>query len=288
MTKPLLRFLLFLSAVCHDIAVKCGCSAFHAPPSAQSSGKAKLPSLQLPPTYTSCCKTDDARRRILSSTTPTTTSSSSTTVLFGYANVNDYFNSFQQNDDSSGSSESSSDDGGRSSWSPNKTPREFKYIGHGRIRSSSSDSDNNNGDDEAAEGGVFDINNYFSSFGQQQRNDEEVDSENDGSYEHQTDTSYYHEQPPPRQKLSMEQIIANNNARLCPKSFLTQAAIQSFIYLLEECRDPRKCVVCFLCTFLSQQFANQQLSNSSIHSKYKQQKRLWIMDSRLFRCTKSR
>ncbi len=174
--------------------------------------------------------------------------------------MNDYFNSFQQNDGSSGSDESMGDDGGRdgtsSSWSPSNTPKEFKYIGHGRI-SSSSDSDNNNGDDEAAEGGVFDINNYFSSFGQQQQqqqqqqqgggvdnNDEDVDSENNGSYEHQTDTSYYHEQPPPRQRLTMEQIIANNNARLCPKSFLTQAAIQSFIYLLEECRDPRKCVVC--------------------------------------------
>jgi hypothetical protein len=175
--------------------------------------------------------------------------------------VNDYFNSFHQNDDSGGSDESSGDDGRRegksSSWSPRNTPREFKYIGHGRIRSSG-DGDNN-GDDDAAEGGVFDINNYFSSFGQQQQqqqgggfdnNDEEVDSENDGSYEHQTDKSYY-EQAPPRQRLTMEQIIANNNARLCPKSFLTQAAIQSFIYLLEECRDPRKCFVLF--SFLSPQ-----------------------------------
>lgn len=238
MMKPLLRFLLLLSAVYHDIAVRCCCSAFlHASP-AQSSSKSKLPSLQLPPTYTSC-KTDDARRRILSSTTPTTT------VLFGLANVNDYFNSFQQNDDNESSD---NDDDVPSSWSPRNTPREFKYIGHGRIRSSSSDGNNNNGDDEGAEGGVFDINNYFSSFGQQgggfdNNDEEEVDSDNDGSYEHQTDTSSYYEQPPPpRQRLTMEQIIANNNARLCPKSFLTQAAIQSFIYLLEECRDPRKCV----------------------------------------------
>jgi hypothetical protein len=253
--------------------VRCCCSAFQAP-LAQSSSKSKLPSLQqLPPTYTSCA--DDARRRILSFTTSTITSST-TTVLFGYANVNDYFNSFQQNDESSCSGESSSNDGesisndgGRSSWSPSNTPREFKYIGHGRIRSSS-DGDNTNGDDDAAEGGVFDINNYFSSFGQHQQqgggfdnNDEEVGSENDGSYEHQTDTSSY-EQPPPRQQLSMEQIIANNNARLCPKSFLTQAAIQSFIYLLEECRDPRKCVVClFLFPFFFSLHNNDLLSNFS-------------------------
>jgi len=35
-----------------------------------------------------------------------------------------------------------------------------------------------------------------------------------------------------------DQIIARNNARLCVKSFLTQRSIQSFSYLLAECRDP--------------------------------------------------
>jgi hypothetical protein len=33
-------------------------------------------------------------------------------------------------------------------------------------------------------------------------------------------------------------IMARNNARTCVKSFLTQRAIQSFMFLLEECRDP--------------------------------------------------
>mmetsp|Transcript_1800 Transcript_1800/g.4002 ORF Transcript_1800/g.4002 Transcript_1800/m.4002 type:complete len:437 (-) Transcript_1800:2866-4176(-) len=37
---------------------------------------------------------------------------------------------------------------------------------------------------------------------------------------------------------SPEEIIALNNARLCPKNLLTQRAIQSFIFLCEECRDP--------------------------------------------------
>jgi hypothetical protein len=33
-------------------------------------------------------------------------------------------------------------------------------------------------------------------------------------------------------------IMARNNARTCVKAFLTQRAIQSFMFLLEECRDP--------------------------------------------------
>ncbi|CAB9524729.1 expressed unknown protein (Partial), partial [Seminavis robusta] len=33
-------------------------------------------------------------------------------------------------------------------------------------------------------------------------------------------------------------IMARNDARTCVKSFLTQRAIQSFMFLLEECRDP--------------------------------------------------
>lgn len=35
-----------------------------------------------------------------------------------------------------------------------------------------------------------------------------------------------------------ESIMARNNARTCVKSFLTQRAIQSFMYLCETCRDP--------------------------------------------------
>ena len=35
-----------------------------------------------------------------------------------------------------------------------------------------------------------------------------------------------------------ESIMARNNARTCVKAFLTQRAIQSFMFLLAECRDP--------------------------------------------------
>eukprot|EP00804_Cyclotella_cryptica_P012736 CCRYP_019209-RB/>CCRYP_019209-RB protein AED:0.10 eAED:0.10 QI:0/0.5/0.33/1/1/0.66/3/272/356 len=38
--------------------------------------------------------------------------------------------------------------------------------------------------------------------------------------------------------MTFSEIVAYNNARLCPKMFLTQRAIQSFCYLLAECRDP--------------------------------------------------
>jgi hypothetical protein len=93
------------------------------------------------------------------------TSSSTTTKLFGYAQVNDYFNSFNDNDDNGG------------------------------------------GDDDD--------------------DDEEVSTQ-----------SSQPPSQPPKTKMTHSQIIAYNNSRLCPKSFLTQSSIQSFIYLLEECRDP--------------------------------------------------
>ena len=39
-------------------------------------------------------------------------------------------------------------------------------------------------------------------------------------------------------KLSREAIMARNNARCCCKAFLTQRSIQSFMFLMAECRDP--------------------------------------------------
>jgi len=161
----------------------------------------------------------------------------STTKLFGYANVNDYLNSFRQNDNNSGNDddEPSSSLNDASGYSRrgnfNSGPRNFKYMGHGRIRKE------NNEEDEAAEGGVFDVNNYFSSFGRPSSRSRS------GPDDDTTAGQYDEEQPQPspsatKNKMTHSQIIAYNNARLCPKSFLTQSSIQSFIYLLEECRDP--------------------------------------------------
>ena len=39
-------------------------------------------------------------------------------------------------------------------------------------------------------------------------------------------------------KLSREAIMARNSARCCCKAFLTQRALQSFMFLMAECRDP--------------------------------------------------
>jgi len=39
-------------------------------------------------------------------------------------------------------------------------------------------------------------------------------------------------------RFRRQAIMDRNDARTCVKSFLTQRSIQSFIFLLEECRDP--------------------------------------------------
>ncbi len=153
----------------------------------------------------------------------------STTKLCGYANVNDYFDSFRQDDSSD------DDDGAPSS----NDESDLKYIGHGRLSSASNDDD---------VGGAFDVNNYFASFGGQSNScssnhDDDIiaaqDNE-DQSFAAADDDSSGNEMSTqqPAQQMTRSEIIAYNNARLDPKSFLTQASIQSFIYLLEECRDP--------------------------------------------------
>jgi hypothetical protein len=156
--------------------------------------------------------------------------------LFGYTNVNDYLNSFGKDDGKNDASSNDNFSGSRG--------RGYKYIGHGRVTSSSKNN--------AAEGGVFDINHYFSSFGQSSSDDDDRNNNHDNvqyydahaipdnvlvallADANEADST----QQPQQSHLTHEQIIAKNNARLCPKSFLTQASIQSFIYLLEECRDP--------------------------------------------------
>ena len=168
------------------------------------------------------------------------------TSLFGYANVNDYFNSFHQDN---------SDDENKQSLSSlhDADKKGYKYVGHGRIKA------NDESDDASA--GMFDVNNYFASFA------DESDSSNSVDDVNAFDLLNFNIGPPPiddeesqtsnssdnymlntadntqssnnkQNKMTHSEIIAYNNARLCPKSFLTQSSIQSFIYLLEECRDP--------------------------------------------------
>jgi len=114
--------------------------------------------------------------------------------------------------------------------------------------------------------GYAQVNDYFSSFNNNNNND---DNENDDSSE-EISSGHDHDIGQPssnkvqdddeqtRRRISMtyEEIVAYNNARLCPKLLLTQCAIQSFIHLLEECRDPHSgkvsvrykiCQMCFMC-----------------------------------------
>ena len=98
--------------------------------------------------------------------------------------------------------------------------------------------------------GYAQVNDYFSSFNNNNNNNDENENDEDSSEEISSGHDHDIGQPssnkvqdddePTRRRRSMtyEEIVAYNNARLCPKLLLTQCAIQSFIHLLEECRDP--------------------------------------------------
>ncbi|KAL7530354.1 hypothetical protein ACHAXR_003441 [Thalassiosira sp. AJA248-18] len=145
---------------------------------------------------------------------------SSSSELSGLANVNDYFASFNDND-------GSDDDESKNDESISSDKAVGKYMGHGRI----------GGDGD--EGGVFDVQNYFSSF-------DDDNASHDGASPAITAPSFDEQLPTPTPvlpvpimtRMTYEEIVAYNNARLCPKLLLTQTAIQSFIYMLDECRDP--------------------------------------------------
>ena len=131
--------------------------------------------------------------------------------------LNDYFSSFNtnNNDDEDNSTKSNIED----------SSSKGNYIGGGRFdQGSSLDSS----------GGAFDVNSYFNNFNNQ---DTTTPSYNDDDIEDEQKIEEEKEQPPAI-KMSYEEMVQYNNARLCPKLFLTQRALQSFIYLLEECRDP--------------------------------------------------
>lgn len=170
-------------------------------------------------------------------------------ALYGYANVNDYFASFNTTTGNSGDDKK---DASSSSTSINKTSgtgttatttSTRKYIGHGRFMN----------DGEQNEGGLFDVNNYFTSFNKNNINNEN-NNDDDGEKAIPTTDDTNNKQSLPKAKqppasimkrMTYQEIIASNNARLCPKLLLTQRAIQSFIYLLEECRDPHSGKVSF-------------------------------------------
>ena len=93
--------------------------------------------------------------------------------------------------------------------------------------------------------GYAQVNDYFSSFNNNNNNDEnenDEDSSEEISSGHDHDIRQVEDDDEPtrrrRRSMTYEEIVAYNNARLCPKLLLTQCAIQSFIHLLEECRDP--------------------------------------------------
>ena len=107
--------------------------------------------------------------------------------------------------------------------------------------------DNKNKNADAHKGGLFDVNTYLSSLSKNAVVDDD-DSAGDGGstsvWSSQMQQQEQQHQPPPptpltaRREMTYEEIVAYNNARLCPKLLLTQCAMQSFVYLLEECRDP--------------------------------------------------
>ena len=128
--------------------------------------------------------------------------------------LNDYFSSFNTNNNSS---ETNIEDTSKGN-----------YIGGGRL-------DQGNTQDSGGGGGAFDVNSYFNNF-----NNEETATPNynDDDIEDKQEQIEEEKDKPPQIKMSYEEMVQYNNARLCPKLFLTQRALQSFIYLLEECRDP--------------------------------------------------
>jgi len=163
---------------------------------------------------------------------PSTRSSSSRqrqrarSALFGYANVNDYFATFNTTIGNIGANEKETEFSKSNSTAG---------TSHGRIMN----------DGAQNEGGLFNVNNYFTSLNNNNKSDGEKSTLTTTDDDDITKTPVP-SQPNGKQtssqtkmkKMTYQEIIASNNARLCPKLLLTQRAIQSFVYLLEECRDP--------------------------------------------------
>ncbi|KAL7534419.1 hypothetical protein ACHAWF_004830 [Thalassiosira exigua] len=154
--------------------------------------------------------------------------------------VNDYFDSFKNID--------GDDVGGHDASSGQRQNTQRRYIGSGRLSGGGS------------EGGLFDVQNYFSSLSGDKGDEPTLSSTSSDASEEQR-SSYdeaaaflnfnigpagpsidqlqqKNQRSEMESSMTHEEVVAYNNARLCPKLLLTQRAIQSFIYLLEECRDP--------------------------------------------------
>jgi len=118
-----------------------------------------------------------------------------------------------------------------------------------RVKDYFASSDKKNKNADVSKEGLFDVNDYLSSLGIKIVEDEDEDSTGgEGSTSVRSSQMQQHEQqhqrpsPPTtqtvRREMTYEEIVAYNNARLCPKLLLTQCAMQSFINLHEECSDP--------------------------------------------------
>jgi hypothetical protein len=129
-------------------------------------------------------------------------------AMYGSKGVNDYFASFTNNND-----DDNTQDKSNTKESKKRSMRKYKAFNRA------------------------DVNNYFNSF--ENKNDD-VEDDDDNTEEVEPVDLQHPQQKLQQQKpqMSYEEMVAYNNARLCPKLLLTQRAIQSFIYLLEECRDP--------------------------------------------------
>jgi hypothetical protein len=134
---------------------------------------------------------------------------------YGLSNVNDYFNSFNNNGNDAKKDQPKSKEAGQGSAYA-QTNDYFASFNKPRTDDTNTDrTEKWHGNDN------FGLNNYSSD--KRKAADEE---------EKFIPKSY---QP---QHMTTLEIEEYNNARLCPKMLLTQCAIQSFCYLLEECRDP--------------------------------------------------
>lgn len=161
--------------------------------------------------------------------------------LFGLSNVNDYFNSFG---DGSDSDEEEGAGSGQSSSYANVND----YFNSFTNKNDAIQQKNQGSGQKSA---YANINDYFNSFKEpkdEANNEAEKWHGNDnfginnyGTHEDQQKEQNVEQirfTPNPTEHMTIAQIEEYNNARLCPKMLLTQSAIQSFCYLLEECRDP--------------------------------------------------
>ena len=167
--------------------------------------------------------------------------SSKPTNLFGLSNVNDYFNSF-------------GNAGGTDGKEGEELSQSSTYANVNDYFNTLSNKDGSMQQQSQGTGqksAYANINDYFNSFNEPKEvvNIDEAEkwhgNDNFGLNNYGTNQDQQQQEPEqitvtsnPTEHMTPAQIEEYNNARLCPKMLLTQSAIQSFCYLLEECRDP--------------------------------------------------